>query len=301
MNVTKIAQLTGHNAAIFALAPGRDEQHILTGAGDGWVVEWDLQHPELGRLLAKVERQVFSLCFLRKSEKIVAGNMDGGVHWIDVENPAKTKNIAHHHKGIFSILEVGEFVFTVGGDGKLSRWSPDEMRSIESYVLSNQSLRCLDYSKSRRELAVGGSDGAIYLLDAETLDLRKKMEEAHASSVFSVCYSPDGKYLMSGGRDAQLNAWDIERNFEKFNAQSAHWYTINSISYSPDGHYFATASRDKTVKIWDATNFELIKVLEGGRDAGHFNSVNKVLWSKCQNLLVSCSDDRTAILWKLED
>ncbi len=299
MQVTKIAQLTGHNAAIFSLVEGQGQGQIITGAGDGWVVEWNLDSPELGKLLAKVERQIFSLCYLKEPQKIVVGNMDGGVHWIDLNDQIATKNVAHHQRGVFDILEVNEQVFTVGGEGKLSRWSIAEMRSSESYHLANQALRCIDFCEIRQELAIGGSDGAIYLLDAQSLEIRQKIPGAHGNSVFSVRYSPNCKYLLSGGRDAHLNVWDLGQNFKQISSQPAHWYTINSIEFSPDGKYFATGSRDKTVKIWDSENFELEKVLEGGRDGGHFNSVNKVLWLPAG--LLSCSDDRSVILWKTEN
>lgn len=299
MKVTKLAQLTGHNAAIFALAQGVGEQHVLTAAGDGWVVDWDLATPEMGRLVAKVEVQVFSLCFLQNAQKVVAGNMNGGVHWIDLNDPSATKNLAHHQRGVFGIKAVGGQVFTVGGDGKISRWDIAEMRSTESYQLANQALRCLDYNEGSQEIAIGGSDGNIYFLDAGTLEIRRLLKAAHASSVFSLQYSPNGKWLFSGGRDAMLHVWDLADNDKKISAQPAHLFTINSICFSPDSRFFATGSRDKTVKIWDAQTLELLKVLEGGRDGGHFNSVNKVFWSKYQDLLISCGDDRTAILWKI--
>jgi WD40 repeat protein len=156
----------------------------------------------------------------------------------------------------------------------------------------------LDFSASRQELAVGASDGAIYLLDANSLEIREIIRSAHGSSVFSIQYSPDEMQLFSGGRDAMLNVWALADGFKKTSSQPAHWYTINSIVFSPDGQRFATGSRDKTLKIWDLQTMELLKVLEGGRDGGHFNSVNRLLWLPSH--LVSCSDDRTAIAWKVE-
>ncbi len=299
MQVKKQAQCTGHNAAIFALAQGEHDREFYSAAGDAWVVKWNLDNLELGQLVAKVEAQVFSLCFLRNAQKIVAGNMNGGVHWIDLHDPNLTKNIAHHQKGVFDILAFNDFVFTLGGDGKITRWEVDGMRSLESYQLANQALRAIDLCEKRNELAVACSNGNIYFLDAKTLELRHTILGAHQQSVFSLRYSPDGQHLLSGGRDAHLCVWDLEKDFEKISTQPAHWYTINSIVFSPDGRYFATASRDKTLKIWDAKGLELLKVLEGGRDGGHFNSVNKLLWLPAG--LLSCSDDRTVILWKTDE
>lgn len=300
MHIRKLAQLTGHNASIFALAEGRDGQHFLSGAGDGWVAEWDFQNPETGRLIAKVDAQIFSLLFLKKYNRLVVGNMNGGLHWVDLQDANLTKNIAHHQKGVFDIREVREEVFTIGGEGKITRWQPGDCRSVESLHLSHQALRCMDVCEKRNEIAIGSSDNNIYFLDAETLELKQTIEGAHANSVFSLRYSPDASYLLSGGRDAHLNVWDLENRGEKLRSEPAHWFTINDIAFHPDGIHFATASRDKTLKIWNLENFQLLKVLEPARDGGHKNSVNKLLWAKHGNTLLSCGDDRTIILWKID-
>jgi WD40 repeat protein len=299
MQIRRIAKLTGHNAAIFALAPGEEERYFLSSAGDGWIVQWDFENPDPGRLLAKVDTQVFSIHFLKSSNRVVAGNMNGGVHWVDLNQPHNTKNIAHHQKGVFDIREMNGHIYTIGGEGKITRWSVEETRSLESYQLSNQSLRGMSFSKKRNEIAVGSSDKAIFLLDATTLELRQVLKDAHNQSVFSVCYSPDDQYLLSGGRDAHLNVWALEESYKKVFTEPAHWFTINHIVFHPQGHLFATASRDKTLKIWDAKNYELQKVLEGARDGGHFNSVNRLYWAKKNNMLVSCGDDRSIILWEI--
>lgn len=319
LQVQKIAQLTGHNASIFALAAESGAQHFLSAAGDGWVVRWDLGNPAsptaslqrpqaVGKLIAKVETQIFSMLNLPDYNKLVVGNMNGGVHWVDLENPEATKNIAHHQKGVFDILRVGESVFTIGGEGKITRWSVGEGRSLESLHLSNQSLRCVDFlvrhnddgggSLSHNEIAIGASDNNIYLLNTDSLELKKTIKNAHDNSVFAVKYSPDGRYLLSGGRDAHLKIWDTKNDFQLVNAQPAHWFTINDLVFHPAGHWFATASRDKTIKIWDAKTFELLKVLDTIRDGCHVNSVNRLLW--LENFLISCSDDRSIIVWEIE-
>ena len=61
-SITKQVQLTGHNAAIFSLHAMGD--HFLSAAGDGWIAKWDIADPETGRLIARTERQIFSLQLL---------------------------------------------------------------------------------------------------------------------------------------------------------------------------------------------------------------------------------------------
>lgn len=309
VQIQKIAQLTGHNASIFALAEDKDAQHFLSAAGDGWIVRWDLENPELGKLIAKVETQIFALHYLVGHHNLVVGNMNGGVHWIDLDNPEATKNMTHHQKGVFDILKVGEHVFTLGGEGKITKWSAADGRSLESLHLSNQSLRSAAFLVRRsnneggilpnNDIAIGASDNNIYLLNKDTLKVNKTITNAHENSIFCVKFSPDGRYLLSGGRDAHLKIWDVKNDYQLLSSQPAHWFTINDIVFSPDGQLFATASRDKTIKIWDAQTFELLKVIDTIRNGGHINSVNCLLWSTYHNRLISCSDDRSIIIWEI--
>ncbi len=293
----KLAQLTGHNASIFALSHSDTDRYFLSGAGEGWVVRWDLENPEMGKLVAKVETQIFSLCYLSTQNKVVVGNMNGGVHWVDLDEPDNTINIAHHKKGVYAILEIGDYVYTAGGQGLLTRWDKHKMQSLESLQVSHQSLRALAYCPQRNELAVGASDHAIYILDLETLSVKESLLKAHDNSVFALRYSPDGELLFSGGRDAHLKVWDTQAAYLCLSSQPAHLFTINEIAIDPEGRYLATASRDKNIKIWNARTFELVKVLESYRDNGHLNSVNTLLWSNYHGRLVSGSDDRSLIVW----
>jgi WD40 repeat protein len=297
--VEKIAKLTGHKASIFSLTAAEDERHFFSGAGDGWVVRWNIDDPETGRLVAQVDAQIFSMLFLENANKIVVGNMNGGVHWVDLAQPEQTKNIAHHKKGVFDIIRLGDQILTAGGEGKLTRWSIAESRSVESFHLTNQSLRCLDYSPLGNLIAAGASDNAVYILDGDTLEVKNTIPRAHDNSVFAVKFSPDGRYLITGGRDAHLKVWGMNDDLALVSSQAAHWYTINHIAYHPEGKWFATASRDKTIKIWDAANFQLLKVLDVVRHGGHINSVNRLFWSPYDNLLISGSDDRSIIIWDM--
>ena len=307
----------GHQGSVFALSQGHTPQYMLSGAGDGWIVEWDLENPEVGKLLAKVDSNIFSLLFLPDKNQIIAGNMNGGLHFIDLNNADKNKNIAHHSKGVFDIQLIHNQLFTIGGDGVITRWSVEEIRSIESFQLSAKSLRCMDFSKERHEFAVGASDGHIYFLD-EKLNLKNIIKNAHKNSVFSIKYALDGQYLLSGGRDALLKMWRLDENVTASGAWqegvlelSAHLYTINKIAFHPQNpDIFATASRDKTIKIWQlmtsAENhnvkieeIKLLKVINTIRYGGHLNSVNTLSWTPYNNWLISGSDDRSLMIWDI--
>lgn len=297
MRIHLLHTCTGHRASIYALAPGRDARHVYTAGGDGWVAEWDLDAPDTGRVIANAGTQIFSLCSLDPA-RMVAGDMNGGIHWINLNHPEKSRDLAHHHKGVFDLLPLGAHVLSAGGDGVLTRWDAGTGRAQESLQLSNQALRSLAYSAARNELAVGCSDNGIYVLDAVSFAVKKTLPNAHTNSVFCLAYTPDGRFLLSGGRDAMLRVWDLNDDCRMLSEQPAHWYTLNHIVFSPDGSLFATASRDKTVKIWETRTFSLLKTIDTIRLGGHINSVNRLLW--LPEALISVSDDRTMKIWECE-
>lgn len=280
------------------LSTGFSTDSFLSAAGDGYIVRWEFADPELGKVIGRVEEQIFSLLPLPAEQLLVAGTFPGGVHWIDLRHPDRTRNIAHHRRATYALLALEDQLFSAGGDGALTRWSIADRRATETLVLSNQSLRALAYQPDRHVLAIGSSDQTIYLLSPDDFSVLGKLPDAHSNSVFSLAFHPNGRYLISGGRDAQLRVWDIERGYELHTTIPAHLFTINAIEFSPDGKWFATGSRDKTVKVWDADTFELIKVLEIVRSGGHLNSVNTLLWHPNGPTLLSAGDDRTIIMWR---
>ena len=231
--------------------------------------------------------------------------MDGGIRWINLDAPESTKNILHHRKGTYGICATDSHVYSIGGDGVLTKWDKKLGRALESIQLSRQALRSLDYCSVRQELAIGSADCNIYLLDVD-LRLKQTIQNAHNQTVFSVRYAPDAQYLISGGRDAFLNVWQsVEYSspknylpFELKSSQAAHIATINDLVFHPNGHLLATASRDKTIKIWETQTWKLLKVINTVRNGGHLNSVNALLWTS--QGLVSASDDRSIILWSIE-
>jgi WD40 repeat protein len=309
MEILKIAHLKGHQGSVFKLTHATEGKSILSGAGDGWIVEWDIDNPDTGKLLAKVDSNIYSLLFLPNIHTVIVGNMNGGIHFVDIEQPQNNKNIAHHQKGVFDIQYFNNQIYTLGGDGIVTRWNLAPFQSLESLQISTKSLRCMDYSVLRNEIVIGASDGNIYFLDTQ-LNLKNVIKQAHKNSIFSIKYSADSSHLLTGGRDALLKIWhfnkkstELSKNLVLLNEIEAHNFTINDVKFNPQyPSVFATASRDKTIKIWhlnpQLSDAKLLKVINTVKNGGHINSVNSINWVN-GNLLASASDDRSIIVWKL--
>lgn len=298
INIAKIAHFSGHKGSIFSLCRGLDPDTFYSGADDGYVVEWNHRTKGDGKLLVQVNRPVYSLLPDVAQRQLYCGTAAGNLHVIDMDSRSEIRNIEAHTLGLFDIKETSQYIITSGGDGNICIWNKtfDLVKMIHA---SDKSARVIAINEERDEFAVGFSDHHIRVYSLSSLDLIHEYK-GHDNSVFALTYSPDHLHLYSGGRDVMLRNWELHNNYNKQLDIPAHTLHINAIVFSPAGDLYATVSMDKTLKIWDAQTDELLKVADKQRYDGHTTSVNKLLWLSNDTLL-TCSDDRTVMMWKIEE
>ena len=299
IQVNKLHTLTGHNDCIYALREGADPRFFFTGAGDGMVVEWDLDHPKDGKLLARLPHSVYALEVDPKRNTLIVGHNYEGVHVIDLVEKKESWSLKLGTAAIFDLKIFGDELYVATGDGVL--FVVDlESRAIKKHIkLSTKSIRVLAIAPSKKLLALGFSDHSIQILDLAQGAAPIARLEGHSNSVFALDFSPGEEVLVSGGRDACLKFWNTNSYFLEENIV-AHLYAINYLSFREDGKYLVTCSMDKSLKIWDSTSRNLLKVIDKARNAGHGTSINKVFWSTYSGVIVSVSDDRTIAIWQIE-
>ena len=190
------------------------------------------------------------------------------------------------------------FVITASADGSFAAWDANTFQLITHQPLCNAKVRSIALNNEETLLAFACGDGTIALYDSKSLKESQRLD-AHELSTNCLCFHPDGKYLLSGGRDAFLRVWDISENFKMINEIPAHNYAIYKIAFNNSENIFATASRDKTIKLWTADDASILLRLDKEKFNGHLNSVNTVMWIE-NNFLISGSDDRSIIVWKVE-
>ena len=298
LNIKKQDHFTGHQGAIYALAPESDHTFFSAG-GDGWIVRWDLNNPNAGQVVAQVNVAVVAIKYLTAQKIIVAGDLNGGIHWLFLDHAQEHRHVSHHKKGLFGFLQKEEKLFSVGGDGILSIWHIGTQELIESVKISHQALRSIEWHQPTGHILIGSSDHNVYLFDPINGQIVKTIL-AHENSVFSIKQHPYLSFFLTGSRDARLKAWNA-KTMKLLEEQPAHYFTINDIIFIQSGKYAVTASRDKTIKIWDAHTRRLLKVLETIRDGGHINSVNCLAYLPNSSVLLSAGDDRSIIIWEIDN
>jgi WD40 repeat protein len=299
IKVEKINTLAGHRDCIYTLITDSENHYLFSAAGDGMVARWDLRQPEIGELLAKVPNSIYAMTTIAPQNILLLGQNYEGLHWIDLSSKKEIASLKLTNSAIFDIQVFDNEAFVAGGDGVVMVVNLATFTVRKHLKASDKSARCIAINPLKQEFAVGYSDNFIRIFDLKTLNL-KQAWEAHKNSVFTLQYSPKADYLLSGSRDAQLKIWQVDQNYGLEKSIAAHLYAINHLVFSPDGQYFATCSMDKSIKVWSVDDWQLLKVIDKARHAGHATSVNKICWSSYENLLISGSDDRMLAIWKLD-
>jgi WD40 repeat protein len=298
MNIRKVDTFSGHRDSVYTIISDSTSHGFYSAGGDGFVIQWDLNKPDMGKLVAKVGVSVYALGLEKTNNALWIGQNYEGIQVMDIAENKIVKTSKITTAAIFDIQFYDDKALIALGDGVVVVMDVASFSVQKHIKVASKSIRSIAINVAAREFAIGDSDCNVNIFDLDDFGLKKTIQ-SHGNSVFSVKYSPDGKYLFSAGRDAHIMIWDVNDAYGQVSDIPAHLYAINDIAFSPDGTLFATCSMDKSVKVWDAATFKLKKIIDRARHAGHGTSVNKLLWTTFENQLISCSDDRMISVWEV--
>lgn len=296
MLVQKLREYTGHTAAIYNLSRSLQPGHFISCGSEGIVAEWNLETGE-GKAIARVPAPIFSLCLVPDRNLLLLGLQMGDLVFVNLGLEQPIRRVQLHKKSIFDLLPLpdGQHVLASGEDGAVSVWNLDRMDHLHYQQVSQRSIRTMTLDATTHRLYLGASDLAIRELDLGLNLLRAW--KAHTHSIFRLLVGEDGK-LYSTGRDAWIRRWDVLQDGRPTELQAvpAHNYAVNDLVVGPDGLLYS-GSMDKSIKVWNPANLELLKVINFEKHQCHWNGVNRLLW--LDGTLLSCSDDRKVMAWKV--
>jgi len=299
IHVRKLHHLTGHRAGIYALTKGLSPRSVLSGGGDGYLVQWDLALNDTGSAIAQIPGKIFSLLHLPDLQLLFAGTMEGALYVLST-NPVQTIQTYQCGAAVFDLKYIGTAQLLIAcGDGSIRGYDLTTRTLSQPVFISSQAVRCLGASTDAHWIAAGCSDNNVYLLEHNTWKPAHTLQ-GHQGSVFCLQFIQDGKQLWTGGRDAKIHVWDLDPSPAHAHEIPAHLFTINHLCLHPSGTLMATAGRDKHIKIFDVGTRSLLKVIDAEKYGAHINSVNKLFWSGPDNWLISCGDDRSVMAWEIE-
>ena len=299
MKVNKVDTFSGHRDCVYTLDTSKSNSIFYSAGADGFVIEWNLNKPDLGKLIARATTPVYAVAYEPTHDELWIGqNFEG----IRVVNPYSMEDVASYggvKSSIFDIVFTKTDAYIAQGDGVILVMDIATKSVRKRIKIADKSVRSLAINHEKNQLAAGTSDWTVLILDLENHEPIHLLK-THSNSVFVVKYSPDNRFLLTAGRDAHFHVFEVASGYKQVNDIAAHMFAINDLVYNNEGTLFATCSMDKSVKVWDAHTFRLLKVIDRARHAGHGTSINKLLWNTQGDLLVSASDDKFVAVWQIE-
>lgn len=104
----------------------------------------------------------------------------------------------------------------------------------------------------------GSYDGSLIWWNAETGELIRRVETAHAKWIRMLALSPDGTRIASVADDMRTKLWEVESgqliaDWGDYDVKTPHGYPsmLYAVTFSPDGHWLATGDKTGHVLIRD--------------------------------------------------
>jgi WD40 repeat protein len=177
---------------------------------------------------------------------VVIGNEVGMLRWIDPATGVVVResqlpygplrSLAAHAGRVAAGCGSGEVV-VVDADGSVR--SAIVHGGVESW--------CVSFSPDGRRLVSAGEDGAVVVLEADTLrEIGRGL--GHSGAVLAAAFSPDGMRVATGGFDNTVRLW-ASVSMEEMMRLPGHIGAVSGLAFSADGLRLATVASDGTMRV----------------------------------------------------
>lgn len=255
-----------HTGRITSLAWSADSTLLASGASDDSDVRiWDVATGRVLRRLSGHTGWIRSLAFAPDGTLLASGSTDQTVRIWDAATGQLRATLSGHAGFIGGVAfsPDGATLASASRDGSVRLWDVASGREIGGFSFRTAlnpetNLRYwatgVAFSPDGKSLAVGSTEGVVYLIDAATGQIIHQLR-GHTNWIVirGLAFAPDGKTLYSAGLDATVRVWDVDRGVQT-GMLDVHRLDIFSIAISPDGARLASVSdQEGRLIVWDLT------------------------------------------------
>jgi WD40 repeat protein len=256
----------GHEGPVLCLATARAP--VLASAGiDRKIIIWSLLDGQARHKL-ECETNVRCLALSPEGKWLAGGGDDGAIRLWDVET-GKAKDPLKEGSNWLTCLQFsadGKVLAAAGYDGRVRVWeiatgkkimegpvpaTPSKPPPAGTLAEPRPVITALALSPDGKQLALGGADGILHLVNAADGKILRSMP-GHTSSVTALAFHPGGGLLVSASKDRTLRLWNPV-NGQPIKALEGHTAWVLGVAFVAQGTRLASVGADRTVRLWDLT------------------------------------------------
>ena len=153
---------------------------------------------------------------------------------------------------------------TPGQLGEVKLFRVADGTHLGTPVRTTDSVYAVAISSDGRRLAAGGADRKIAIVDIETQQIVRTIED-HADAVMDVAWSPASDRIASASFDKSCRVFDaatgeVQRTF------TSHGEPVYAVAFQPDGKSLVSAGADRKLRVWPVSDGDQIREIDGFGD-----------------------------------
>jgi WD40 repeat protein/DNA-binding SARP family transcriptional activator len=269
-----------------------DGENLVARSSDGSLGIWQLHAYQPMRVIATDLGVEFGMA-ISADGTLAVGGEGHDIRLFNLNTGVEIGRLKFHKDQILCLRfgPTGDRLFSSSTDGTIGIWDLGGQPTLRQAISTDNIIYALAVSRDGATLAAGGSDGNIFLFDANSGALAEVLPGQSRHKIRALAYSPDGFTLAAASEDATIWLWHPTSG-EKVGALIGHTDAVLDLAFHPDGATLASGSADKTIRLWNWLEQRQLRVL-----FGNSNWVTCVAYSPNGDLLVSGGYDRTIRLW----
>jgi WD40 repeat protein len=262
-------ELAYGDAPISAIAFSPARSVLWAGSTDGTIAAWDTVDGILLRTTAASGSAISAVAESPDGTMLATGDEDGVIRLWDATSTSLLRELTGHTgpiRGVAFSADGKTLVSGGSGTGALRLW--DVQTGAERQVLEGPPDGLLDVAvQPNGPWVVGaGSDGAVWVWNADALTFEPARLTRHTTEVNAVNFSADGQVLASAGADGAVYLWSTSNPSAEPDSLAGRGDSVNGIGFAPTGAWVASGSADGTIRRW-SLNLDAL-IAEACRTAG---------------------------------
>lgn len=208
----EIRNIEAHTLGVFDIC--LLNQTIVTGGGDGWICEWDL-NLNLIRKLKCSDKSIRSIAYNSLLNQIATGSSDHHIRLLNAETFTVTNEWKAHANSVFSVVyhPVLPLLYSGGRDALLKSWQLNDTLQPELNIPAHTlHINQISFSPNQNWFVTVSMDKTIKLWDATTNQLLKVVDKArddgHVTSVNKVLWLSPNEFVTCSD-DKTVMGWEV--------------------------------------------------------------------------------------------
>lgn len=293
-----IMLLSGHDAEIFSSKFHPSGTALASAGADRSIYLWSTRGDceNYAILKAAHSNTILDLEYSIDGRRLFSCSADKTVIIWDSNTGCRIKKLRSHQSFVNAISASPSdpnLLASVSDDCHVNVWDLRSKKCAYSFE-ENYQLTAVAFDRLNSQLFVGGIENTINMWDLRKADICYTLL-GHSDTITGLSASPDGKHLLSNSMDNSLISWDLKSDtpiinrLEKSFTGHQHNFEKNLLrcAWSPSGNMVSAGSADRNVYIWSYKSCNILYKLPG-----HRGSVNEVVFSPKEPLVLSCSSDK---------